>query len=302
MSNPQYIDLQVNGYAGVDFNGEYAPDDLHRAVTRLREDGVHKILATIITDDPDRMCQRIAALVSMRRNDPLAGDVIAGIHVEGPFISPTDGYRGAHPKDAICPASTDLAGKLIDAGDGLVRLVTLAPECDAGFATTRYLSQNNIHVSAGHTDASVDQLRGAIDAGLQLFTHLGNGCPRQMDRHDNIVQRALSLADSLTLCFIADGVHVPLFALGNYIHLAGVDRCLVVTDAIAAAGQGPGRYRLGRWEVEVGADLSVWAPDRSHLVGSAVTMKRSVENLQKLGLDEKSIVSLTRHSPGKWLL
>ena len=115
------------------------------------------------------------------------------------------------------------------------RLVTLAPERDPGLKVTRWLAGQAILVSAGHCDASTDQLRAAIDAGLSMFTHLGNGCPTTLHRHDNIIQRVLSLRKRLTISFIADGVHVPAAALGNYLRLAGVDRSIVVTDAITAA-------------------------------------------------------------------
>jgi N-acetylglucosamine-6-phosphate deacetylase len=123
--------------------------------------------------------------------------------------------------------------RLLDAAGGLTRLVTLAPERDAGLKVTRRLAGQNIVVVAGHCDSTLEELRTAIDAGLTLFTHLGNGCPMQRHRHDNIIQRALSLHDRLLLCLIADGAHVPFPALGNYMRAAGLDRCVVVTDAIA---------------------------------------------------------------------
>lgn len=302
--NRGYVDLQVNGYMGVDFNADdLTADALHLACEHLRQDGVAAILATIITDNVDLMCQRIARLVQLRAGDPLAQELIAGIHVEGPFISPADGYRGAHPRDGVLPADPDIAKRLLDAGAGLVRLVTLAPEQDDGHRLVKLLTSRGVLVSAGHTNCSLDQLRGAIDSGLSLFTHLGNGCPMQMHRHDNIIQRALSLSDRLHITFIADGVHIPFFALHNYIRAAGGPaRCIIVTDAMSAAGLGPGQYRLGRWEVSIGEDLAAWAPDHSHLVGSAGTMSRSDANLQRaLGLDERDRYLLLRQNPAKLL-
>lgn len=277
-----YVDLQVNGYAGVDFNADDLGDEaLHRACAQLGADGVTACLATIITDDLAAMCRRLARLAALRAVDPLVARVIAGIHIEGPFLNATDGFRGAHPADAIRPATRDAMAQLLDAAAGLTKLVTLAPEQDAGLAVTRMLVNDGIVVSAGHTDATLDQLRAAIAAGLSMFTHVGNGCPRQMDRHDNIVQRMLSLAHHVWLTFIADGVHVPYFALANYLRAAGVNRCIVVSDAMAAAGLGPGRYQLGRWDLVVGDDLAAWAPDRSHLVGSAMTMRESARRLRE---------------------
>ena len=294
-----FFDLQVNGYAGVDFNQDgLEAEGLHRACERLEADGVGGFLATIITDHLEAMCRRLSTLAALREDDPLARRLIAGLHIEGPFLNETEGYRGAHPFDAIRPAGLDSMTRLLDAAAGLARVVTLAPERDNGFAVTRMLTARGIVVSAGHTDATLDELRGAIDAGLSMFTHVGNGCPMHMHRHDNIVQRALSLADRLWLCFIADGAHVPFVALGNYLRLARPDRSIVVSDAIAPAGLGPGRYTFGRWDIVVGDDMVPRAPDRSHFVGSGITMKQSAENLHAvLGLGDASVRRLTSDNP-----
>jgi N-acetylglucosamine-6-phosphate deacetylase len=244
------------------------------------------------------MCRRLARLVKLRESDPLIQKVVPGIHIEGPFLNPTAGFRGAHPVDSICPANEDQAKQLLDAAGGLTRIVTLAPECDAELKVTRLLANTGVTVSGGHSDASVEILKAAIDAGLGLFTHLGNGCPMQMNRHDNIIQRVLSVADQLRVCFIADGVHVPMFALGNFLKCGGIERCIIVTDAIAAAGLGPGRYRFSRWDLQIGEDLAARAPDGSHLVGSAVTMRQSEANLRnKLGLSQSDCQRLLVDNP-----
>jgi N-acetylglucosamine-6-phosphate deacetylase len=294
-----FFDLQVNGYAGVDFNqDELDADQLHHACERLDTDGVAGLLATIITDDLSAMCHRLSRLAELREADPLATHLIAGVHIEGPFLNSGDGYRGAHPLDAIRPADRDSMMRLLDAARGLTRVVTLAPECDPGLVVTRFLASRGIIVSAGHTDATLAQLRRAIDAGLSMFTHVGNGCPMHMNRHDNIIQRALSLADELWLCFIADGAHIPFVALRNYLKLAREDRTVVVTDAIAPAGLGPGRYTFGRWDLEIGEDMVARAPDRSHLVGSGITMKQNATNLMRaVGLTEAVVRKLTLENP-----
>lgn len=296
---PDYFDLQVNGYAGVDFNkDDLTPDELHLACERLRAGGVGGILATVITEDISRMAVRLANLARHRERDPLARGMIAGFHIEGPFLNEAPGYRGAHPADAIHPADPDEMKRLLDAAGGLARLVTLAPERDPGLRVTRMLSDGGVAVSAGHCDPDLDTLRAALDAGLRLFTHLGNGCPMQMHRHDNVIQRVLSLADRLWICFIADGAHVPFFALQNYLKLAGLERSIVVSDAVAPAGLGPGRYTLGRWDLLIGDDLVARAPDGSHLIGSAVTMTRQAENLRsQVRLTDEQVTVLTRDNP-----
>jgi N-acetylglucosamine-6-phosphate deacetylase len=180
----------------------------------------------------------------------------------------------------------------------LTRLVTLAPERDPGQKVIRHLVGQKIIASAGHCNPSLDQLSAAIDAGLSMFTHLGNGCPRTLDRHDNIIQRALSLRERLTLCFIADGVHVTPPALGNHLHLAGIERAIVVTDAISAAGLGPGRYPLGSQTVEIGEDLIARSADGSHFVGSTATMPRMAAVLrQAVGLSDDDVRRLACDNP-----
>jgi N-acetylglucosamine-6-phosphate deacetylase len=131
-----------------------------------------------------------------------------------------------------------------------------------------------------------------------MFTHVGNGCPMQMNRHDNIVQRVLSLRDRIWLCFICDGAHIPFYTLRNYIDLGGIDRCCAVTDAIAPAGLGPGKYTVSRWELVIDEDMVARAPDRSHLVGAAITMPQTVANLiNKVGLTESQARQLASANP-----
>jgi N-acetylglucosamine-6-phosphate deacetylase len=293
------FDLQVNGYAGVDFNkDDLTAEELHKACETLRADGTGGFLATIITEDIDKMALRLANLARHRERDALAVEMIPGFHIEGPFLNETAGYKGAHPADAMRPAEPDDMKRLLDAAGGLTRIVTLAPERDPGLRTTRMLADAGVTVSAGHCDPSLEMLRRAVDEGLSMFTHLGNGCPMQMHRHDNVIQRVLSMADRLWVCFIADGAHVPFFALRNYLKVVGFDRAIVVSDAVAPAGLGPGRYTLGRWDLVIGDDLVARAPDGSHLVGSAVNMRRQAENLAKhVGLDAAQVARLTSENP-----
>jgi len=293
-----FFDLQVNGYGGVDFNrDDLSPDDLHAACERLEADGVGGVLATFTTEALETMERRMANLVALRAADPLARRVIAGIHVEGPFISPVDGYRGAHPADAVRPADVDEMKRLLGAAGGLARLVTLAPECDPGQRLTRLLAGCGIVASAGHCDPTLDQLRAAIDAGLAMFTHLGNGCANTVARHDNIIQRALALHERLWLCFIADGVHVPFFVLANWLRGIDLGRAVIVTDAVTPAGLGPGEYGHGRYRIRVAANDAARLMDGS-LVGGAITMRQAARNLvDGVGLSEVDAQRLTVTNP-----
>jgi N-acetylglucosamine-6-phosphate deacetylase len=279
----KFFDLQVNGYAGIDFNGNHLDETkVEQLCQRLESQAVAGILATVITDSLLVMEARLKRLVRVLQQVPSVQRMIQGIHIEGPFINPAEGFRGAHPVDAVTLSDVSAMERLLEAGDGLVRLVTLAPECDPGLKVTRLLADKSIVVSAGHTNASLDDLKAAIDAGLTMVTHLGNGCAAVMPRHDNIIQRVLSLREKLWLCFIADGAHIPFFTLKNYLDLVGIEKTIVVTDAIIAADMPPGRYRFGRWDLDIGEDLVARPPDKSHLVGSTVTMEKSFQNLTEV--------------------
>jgi N-acetylglucosamine-6-phosphate deacetylase len=294
-----FFDIQVNGYGGTDFNqDDLTADGLHTACERMKRDGAGAFLATIITENVDQMCRRLSNLVALRAKDELVQEMIVGIHIEGPFINETPGYKGAHPVDAIHPANADEMKRMLDAAGGLTKLVTLAPERDEQFRVTKLLAKQCIVVSGGHSNASEDDLKAGVDAGMTMWTHLGNGCPMQMHRHDNIIQRVLANEGVKWCCFIADGAHVPFFALKNYLKAAGLDRCIVTTDCIAPAGLGPGKYTLGRWELVIGEDKVARAPDGSHLVGSALSMPEAQKNLiEKVGLSPEDAQRLISDHP-----
>ncbi len=298
-SATHYIDLQVNGYHGVDFNSDQlTAESLHEACERLAADGVAGILATIITDEVERMAGRLARLATLRAADSLAQNVIWGFHIEGPFILDEPGYVGTHPASAVRPANVEAMQRLLDAAEGLARIVTLAPERDAGMSVTRMLAKQGICVAAGHCNPTLEAIDAAIDAGLSMFTHLGNGCPGELPRHDNIIQRVLSRAERLWISFIADGVHVPWPALGNYLKLVGTERAIVVTDAISAAGLGPGSYQLGNQTVVVDEQGATWSADRSHLAGSSATMPQIEARLRReLHLSDDTLAKLLFHNP-----
>lgn len=295
------LDLQLNGYKGIDFNSDDLPASaLRRACEAVRSDGGGRMLATVITDRLDRMQRRIARLTELHDTDPVVADVMAGIHVEGPFISPVPGYVGAHPAEHVVPATVAAAEPLVAAGRGLVRLVTLAPEHDAGLATTRWLSEQGIMVSAGHCDPSVETLNAAVQAGLSGFTHLGNGCPLQMHRHDNIIHRVLATDSLRWVMIIPDGVHLPPSFVRTIIRAVGIERLIAVSDATAAGGMGPGRFSLAEQDVIVDADGAAWAPDRSHLVGSTASMARIRAVLQEcVGLSLDEIEQVTAVNPAR---
>lgn len=297
-----YVDLQVNGYVGIDFNDPQTTfEQLEVAASAMRRDGVVAALPTIITADLPAMCQCIAKLAEFIRGQPAGQQVLRGIHIEGPFFPARPGFIGAHPPQYALPSSESALLELLDAAQGLARLVTLAPEVDCNGELTRCCVERGCRVAAGHTDASLSDLKRCIDRGLTMFTHLGNGCPRQLDRHDNIIYRALSLQDQLQFTVIADGFHIPELLFRNLLDWVDHDHLAVVSDAISATGLGPGIYRLGQQTVAIGPDKAARDPGGEHFVGAASSMADADRWLETcLELDQSLRIQLLSTNPSRF--
>jgi N-acetylglucosamine-6-phosphate deacetylase len=293
------FDVQINGYAGVDFCSDaLTGEELHTACEALQRDGVDGILATVITDSVPSLVAKLSNMVRLREADPLVQQLVAGFHIEGPFLNPEVGYIGAHPSEAVVPANVDDTKRLLDAAGGLTRIFTLAPEQDPTQSTTKYLAEQGVTVSAGHCNPDLDELKASIDAGLSMVTHFGNGCPVVLPRHNNILQRFLACRKSLWFSFIPDGAHVDFFALKNYLDLIGLDRCVMVTDAITAATLGPGLHEISGMTVEVDAKGVARKPGSPNLAGSTITMPGICRNLKEcLNLNESDIRRLVDTNP-----
>ena len=269
-----YVDLQVNGAFGVDFNDDSLTlEQFELACDRLHETGVEGFLPTIITDSIETMCQRIQKIAGMLEFRPSLKQIVRGIHVEGPFISNQQGFYGTHPSAHIVPANQSDVMRLLDAGKGSVRLLTLAPEQDPECKVIRLLCDQKVLVFAGHTDASYEEMLRAIDHGLVGFTHLGNGCKQQVDRQDNIMQRILALRGLLYVSMIADGIHLPGWLLQSWLNIIGTERSVIVSDSINAAGMPPGEYTIGNQKILVDSSRRTRHRDHGYLAGSASTMK-----------------------------
>lgn len=273
-----YFDLQVNGFAGVDFQrDDVDAAALERAMEALLRHRTGGILLTLITDHVDALCHRLEHFRALREASPLARRVIAGFHLEGPWLLPEPGYHGAHdPARMVRPLLEDFA-RLEAAAGGLLRLVTIAPELPGAPELIAHATARGVRTSIGHSNASADDIDTAISAGMTLCTHVGNGVPVLLHRHDNIIQRVLS-RDELTAVFIPDGIHLPPSVLRNFVRVKPPGKVLFTTDCMAAAGAGPGRYTLSRLEVEVGDDGVVREPGKETFAGSSLTMDQAMEN------------------------
>jgi N-acetylglucosamine-6-phosphate deacetylase len=279
MSTAGLFDFQVNGFGGIDFQrDDLTPAQFARAVAALRDHGTAGIFATFITDEIEVLCRRFAAFEKLCAASPAAGAAILGYHLEGPWLSPEPGYRGAHPAGPMrAPTLADF-DRLQAAANGRLRLVTLAPEWPGSAEFIAAITRRGVHVSLGHTNATDAQIDAAVRAGARFCTHLGNGCPVQMHRHDNIVQRLLA-RDELIACFIPDGIHLPRGVLKNFVRAKPAGRVLFTTDAMAGAGAPPGRYTIGPHEIDVGADGVARQPGALNFAGSTLTPDVGVRNV-----------------------
>lgn len=270
MNPALFFDPQVNGYGGVDFQqDDLQPEDLRRAVQAWHRDGGHQFFLTLITDRWDTMLSRLHRARTLCQAHSDLRQTIVGWHLEGPFLSPEPGFRGAHHPDLMRDPTPDHLRQLRDVVEGDRTLLTLAPERIGAVGAIALARSYGFHISLGHTNASTEQLRAAVAAGATGFTHLANGCPQSLDRHDNILWRVLDLPE-LIIGLIADGIHVspPLFRLLH--RVLPPQRLYYTTDAMAAAGAPPGDYPLGTLRLHVGEDRVVRLPGSPHFAGSAL--------------------------------
>ncbi len=278
------FDLQVNGFAGVDFNdASLAPERFEHALTAMLATGVTQLLPTLITAREDQLAARFAALDAAVAASPLAQAMVPGYHLEGPFLNPAPGFRGCHPAHAMVAPDIALVDRVRSPLSKPILLVTMAPELPGSMAFIRQARSRAIAVAIGHSDARADTVREAVAAGASVSTHLGNGVAHQMHKFDNTVL-AQAVEDALWGCIIADGIHVPPAALRMLTRTKTLQKCILVTDAVAAAAAPAGRYPFAGITVERGVDGTVREHGAPHLAGSSLTMDQGVRNLVRWGL------------------
>ena len=279
--SPGFIDLQVNGFLGVDFNDpKCTPEQIARTIRGLFATGVTRFYPTVITGSPADMVDALRNLKSAKET-LREGVAIDGFHVEGPHISPDDGPRGAHPLRWVRPPHLDEFRRWQEATGNQIRIVTLSPDWPQSLPYIEAIAAEGVVASIGHTNATTQQLADAVSAGATLSTHLGNGAHPVLRRHPNYLWEQLA-EDRLMADFIVDGIHLPPSFLKVALRAKTVARSVLVTDAAAPAGCPPGRYQLGEQAVELTADNRVMLVGRERLAGSALRMDRGVENLMRI--------------------
>jgi N-acetylglucosamine-6-phosphate deacetylase len=273
------IDLQVNGYAGVDFNDAGLDAvALDHALHAMLRAGVTACLPTLITAPETALAERLAALDRAVANSRLGPLMVPGFHLEGPFLNPTQGFVGCHPPDAMLPPDPALLERLADSVARPILMLTLAPEQPGGVALVGWARQRGMLVAIGHSAADQAAIADAVRAGATLSTHLGNAVPHTVPKFRNPLMAHLA-EDGLSASVIADGIHVPPAALKVILRAKGLSRIVLVTDATSAAAAPPGLYHFAGMAIEHVVDGSVRQPGSDVLAGSALTLDLAVRNL-----------------------
>lgn len=279
---PALFDPQLNGYGGTDFQQDnLGAEALRQAVACLRRDGCASFLLTLITAEWGALTSRLQHLKKLRDATPELRQAIAGWHIEGPFVSAEPGFRGAHdPAVMIDPTAAHIRQLRKLTGNDPV-LLTMAPERKGAIAAIKLAVKLGFKVSLGHSNASTEDIAQAVAAGATGFTHLGNGCPQDLDRHDNILWRVLD-TPQLTPSFIPDGLHVRPAPFRVFNRALEGRNLFYTTDAMAAGGAPPGRYNLGSVELEVGPDQIVRRPGQTNFAGSALAPVEGVKRAARM--------------------
>jgi len=273
---PPLLDIQVNGANGIDLQDPALEADRLLGITHfLASRGVGRWVPTLVTMDPEGMehaCRVIAKARAQHRELVLA---IPGIHLEGPFISPVDGPRGAHPLAHVMPPDWRWFSRWLKAAAGKVLYTTLAPELPGAIPFIKRCVAAGVRVSLGHHHATAAQIRAAVDTGATLCTHLGNGVMTTLPRHENPLWPQLD-ENRLSASFIADLHHLPPEVLRVMVRAKMPQRSILVSDCTALAGAKPGRYASFGQEVELGKDGAIRIPGTAMLAGSANTLEECV--------------------------
>jgi N-acetylglucosamine-6-phosphate deacetylase len=278
------VDLQVNGFGGIDFNaGAFETGQIAQAMEALLATGVTTLLPTLITATEAALRQRFVALDAAIAADPLARLMCPGYHLEGPFLNPAPGYAGCHPADAMIAPDYAMVRRLERDLARPILLITLAPELPGAEDFIRAARADGKLVAIGHSAAGFEDVTRAVAAGAAMSTHLGNGLPQQMHKLVNPLFAQLA-EDALVASVIADGIHIHRASLKVLLRAKGPGRSILVTDAVAGAAAAPGFYPFAGMQVERGADGSVRLPGGTTLAGSALCLDAAMRNLLAWGI------------------
>jgi|SRR5579859_346735 len=297
--SPGWCDLQVNGFGGFDLNAaDIRPDACAQIARLLLAEGITAWLPTVVTASPDQIEARLSAIARACDGDEVAQATVAGIHLEGPYLSPLEGARGAHAADCIHPPDWDEFSRWQAASGGRIRLLTLAPEQPGSVSFIQRLVKSGVVVAIGHSLAKTDQIAAAVDAGARLSTHLGNGIPAMLPRHPNPLWDQLA-DERLYASLIFDGHHLPPNVMRVMLRAKGPAKTILVSDAVSLA-----RLPAGIYESSIGGPVELHADGRlslagtPYLAGSAISVKDAIQNAIELaGCTLEQAIHMATTSP-----
>jgi len=275
---PGLIDIQVNGYKGHDLYSDLTVDDVVAVAEELAEAGVTGFCPTVTTGGHATMKSSLETIAAARRGSPVAHGAIVGIHLEGPYISPEDGPRGAHPAQHVRKPDWEEFMTFQEAAQGGIRYITLAPDQPGALAFISRAVRAGIVVGIGHHSASAEQIADAVAVGATVATHLGNGTHDKLPRHDNYLWHQLA-EDGLVASLIMDGYHLPPPVVKCFFRVKGVHKLVLVSDVIALAGLAPGRYTLMGEDVELVEEGPARLWDTPYLAGSTLKLSDGINNV-----------------------
>jgi len=295
---PGFFDLQVNGFAGRSFaEADLTVAQVEHVARALLQAGTTRFLPTLITEELEVLGHQLSVLAEAMDRIPLVRAMCPGIHLEGPFINPEDGPRGAHRRQCVLAPNRADYDRLQAAARGRIVMLTLAPEQPGASELIRHVAGQGVLVALGHHRADDETLERAVAAGARICTHLGNGSDAMLPRLANHIWRQLG-DDRLWASFIADGHHLPPFTLRCMLRAKGLARSILVTDAIELAGMPPGRYLRRGLEAELTPEGKVALVGTPYLAGSVATMPLLIAHAVKdAGLNFVEAVRLATLQP-----
>ncbi|NLF39324.1 amidohydrolase family protein [bacterium] len=285
--HPGFVDLQVNGFMGVDFSTPgLTVDAVRRATLALVKRGTIAYCPTIITS-PQQVYEENIAVIVRAMGEPDLAPHLLGLHLEGPFISPADGARGAHKPQFMVKPGVEAFKRLQDLAKGNIRIITVAPEVDGAVPLITHASAHGTVVAIGHSAAGEKALQAAVDAGARLSTHLGNAAPpTHTPRHSMIFWQLA--CDKLSCSFITDGHHLPDVYTITALRAKGIERFIVVSDSAPVAGMPPGEYECFHIKVVIEPSGRLHSPETGTLAGSSATMLQCINHLASLNLVDEA--------------
>lgn len=293
------IDLQVNGYLGVDFSSpDLNESDFVWACKKLIKHGVTAFLPTLITSS-EQVYRKNLSLIACMSDKPEFKRHILGIHAEGPFISNIHGCVGAHNPKWTRKPNIDFLKKMQDWADGKIKILTIAAELPGAVRLCEYACKSGISVFLGHQNARLGNLEKLAKAGAKAITHLGNGMPKMVDRHNNILLYGLA-CDKLAAAIITDGHHLPAHLIKTIIRVKGIDSIIVISDTSPIAGMPPGKYQVLGNEAILEKNGYLHNLQKNCMVGSSSTIVECIKYLDSLSLlTKKQLQKVAYENPLK---